>query len=55
MQPQPDTRKGPGDRKVGPGADVVNLLLFIGALVLILALLAIMDPTVKDLFLRLLP
>jgi len=47
--------KGPGDRKVGPGSDAVSLLLFVGALALILSLLAIMDNSVKQLFLHLLP
>jgi hypothetical protein len=51
----PNKHKGPGNRKVGPGSDLVSLLLFIGALVLVLSLLALLDPSVKHLFLRLLP
>jgi len=48
-------RRGPGDRKTGLGSDAVNVLLFVGALALVLALLAILDPSVKQLFLRVLP
>jgi len=55
MPDAPKPGKGPGDRKAGPWSDAVSLVLFIGALVLILSLLAIMDPSVKQLFLRLLP
>jgi len=40
---------------VGPGSDLVSILLFIGALILVLSLLAILDPSVKHLFLHLLP
>lgn len=45
----------PEDRKMGRGSDAVNVLLFVGALTLVLALLSIPDPKVKQLFLRILP
>lgn len=45
----------PGDHKTGLGSDTVNVLLFCGVLTLVLALRSILDPSVKQLFVRLLP